>query len=128
MSVELAVHIPAESVSRRNPSSVHNDSGVEWMGDVPGKQEQEPQMNADERRLIALLRHKGREAANQYSYFFIEKHPRNRTRMTLIRRIFTDDSIRAHPRHPRNPRSITFAPEGISDHNKYFYEITQQEA
>jgi len=37
----------------------------------------------------------------------IKSSPRKRTRMTLIKRIFTDYSIRVNPRHPRNPCSVS---------------------
>ncbi len=36
----------------------------------------------------------------------IKSSPRKRTRMTRIKRIFTDFPISANPRHPRNPCSI----------------------
>jgi hypothetical protein len=37
----------------------------------------------------------------------IKSSPRKRTRMTLIKWIFTDYSIRVNPRHPRNPCSTS---------------------
>ncbi|HLB70548.1 MAG TPA: hypothetical protein VJJ51_05840, partial [Candidatus Methanoperedens sp.] len=51
-----------------------------------------------------------------------------KNRKAQIKRIFTHNLIRGHPCHPRNPCSITIAPEGISRHNKYLFEIAQQEA
>ncbi len=72
--------------------------------------EKEPQMNADERRLITSAHRKGRKdrkAQQQSLHSFIEKHPRYRTRITRIGRIFTDNHIRGHPRHPRNLCSIS---------------------
>jgi len=81
---------------------------------VMGFGEKEPQMNADERRLISSAHRKGRndlKASQQSLHFCIKKHPRNSTR---IARIFTDNRIRGHPRHPRNPCSIGFALESKS--------------
>jgi len=77
--------------------------------------EMEPRMNADERRLITSAQRKGRKdrkAQRQSLLFCMGKHPRYRTRMTLIGRIYTDNLIRAHPCHPRNPCSIEHALEG----------------
>ncbi len=57
----------------------------------------EPQINADERRLITSAHRNGRKdrkAQRQYFNFCMEKHPQNRTRMTWIARIFTDTLIR----------------------------------
>ena len=72
--------------------------------------ETEPQVNADERRLIISAHRKGRkdrEALQHSLHFYIEKHTRHRTRMTRIGRIFADNRIRGHPRHPRNLCSIS---------------------
>ena len=77
--------------------------------------ETEPQINADERRLITSGYRKGRKdrkAQQQSLNFCMEKHLRNRTRMTRIARIFADNRIRGHPRHPRNLCSIKLALEG----------------
>ncbi len=79
--------------------------------------EMEPQMNADERRLISSAHRKGRndlKASQQSLHFCIKKHPRNSTRMTRIAQIFMDNRFRRHPRHPRNPCSIGFALESKS--------------
>ncbi len=74
--------------------------------------ETEPQINADERRLITSAhykRQKNHKAQQQSLHFYTDKHPRNRTRMTRIRRIFTDTLIRGHPCHPCNPCSISLS-------------------
>jgi len=80
-----------------------------------GFAEMEPQINADERRLIKSGHCKDRKAQQHHLHFYIEKHPLNRTRMT---RIDTDNLIRGHP---RNPCSITFSPE---DKNSYQWSIS----
>ncbi len=54
--------------------------------------------------------------------------PRNRTRMTLIKRIFTDSFIRANPRHPYNPCSMadSLFEEAPKINKLYSIELTQQ--
>jgi hypothetical protein len=82
--------------------------------------EMEPQMNADERRLITSAHRKGRKdskAQPHYLHIFIDKHPRYRTRMTRIGRIFTDNLISGYQCHPRNPCSITFTTEGKNSYH-----------
>ena len=74
--------------------------------------EMEPQINADERRLITSAHRKGRKAQQQSLHFYVDKHPRHRKRMTRIGRIYTDTLIRGHPCHPHNPCSIKFGQEG----------------
>ena len=89
--------------------------------------EMEPQMNADERRLITSAHRKGRKdrKAQPHSlHIFIDKHPRYRTRMTLIGRIFTDNLIRGYQCHPRNPCSITFSMESKNSYQWSFSLLT----
>ncbi len=93
--------------------------------------ETEPQMNADERRLIASAIRIGREKRDvqrQQLDFFIKKHQLRRTRMTRIGRIFTDNFILGHLCHPRNPCSIRFGPEGKSSYQWSFSLETHKEA
>ncbi|MBU4221681.1 MAG: hypothetical protein KKA10_08685 [Euryarchaeota archaeon] len=94
--------------------------GIEVMVSI----ETEPQINADERRLITSAIRIGREKRDvqrQQLDFFIKKH---QLRRTWIGRIFTDNLIRGHPRHPRNPCSITFSLEGKSSYQWSFSLIT----
>jgi hypothetical protein len=77
-----------------------------------------PQINADERRFVAITHRKGREERKAEQQISL-RTPRRRTRMTRIGRIFTDDLIRAHPCHLCNPCSIAF---------ESFSSIPQQEA
>ena len=92
-----------------------------------------PQMNADERRLIAPSHRKGREErkAEQHKSLSIYKiiRPGTRmTRMTRIKRISTDKPIRAYPCHPRNPCSIVYNSDGKISNLWHFSSITEQEA
>ena len=90
----------------------------------------EPQMNADERRLIASAHRKGREEqkAEPHKSLSINKIIRPGTRMTRIKRIFTDNPIRAHPRHPCNPCSIVFKPDKKISYLWHCYSTTEHEA
>ncbi len=54
------------------------------------KSQKKPQINADERRIIITTHRKERKVEQDPLNFCNEKHPRNRTRMTRIARIFTD--------------------------------------
>ncbi|HLB71316.1 MAG TPA: hypothetical protein VJJ51_09765 [Candidatus Methanoperedens sp.] len=131
MSEELTLKSSGTPALRGKIYPVYKDSGAEWLGALSGKQKQEPQINADERRLITSAHRKGREerkVPQQYLHFCIGEHLRNSTRMTRIGRIYTDNSIREHPRHPRNPCSITFALESIIRQQKCCSVITQQGA
>jgi hypothetical protein len=87
--------------------------------------ETEPQINADERRLIISDHRKDRKAQQHSLNFCMEKHSRNRTRMTRRARIFADNRIRGHP---RNLCSITFALEGKRSYQYSFSLETHKEA
>src|SRR3972149_1892937 len=103
MSEELTLKSSGTPALRGKIYPVYKDSGAEWLGALSGKQKQEPQINADERRLIASVHRK--------------------TGKTQIKRIFIHILTRGHHYRPRNPCSITMAPEEISRHNKYLFEI-----
>jgi hypothetical protein len=85
-----------------------------------------PQMNADERRLIASEREERK--AQQHKSLYIDKIIRPGTRMTQIKQIYTDNPIRAYPCHPRNPCSIVYNLEGKIGNLWHFSSTTEQEA
>ncbi len=106
-SIEMEPQIMAPRVTPMEGVSTYALRGIGVRG------VEKPQgFGIDERRLITSAHRKDRKAQQQSLNFCMEKHLRNRTRMTRIARIFADNRIRGHPRHPRNPCSITFALEG----------------
>ncbi len=82
-----------------------------------------PQMNADERRLIASEREERK--AEQHKSIYIDKIIRPGTR---IKRIFTDNPIRAYPRHPCNPCSIVYNSDEEIRYLWHISSIRKQEA
>jgi len=86
-----------------------------------------PQMNADERRLIAPS-HREERKAEQHKSLYPYKIIRPGTRMTRIKRISTDNPIRAYPCHPRNPCSIVYNSDGKISNLWHFSSTTEQEA
>ncbi len=60
--------------------------------------------------IIASAHCKGREERKTQQHKSLSKYKiiRPGTRMTRIKRIFTDNPIRTHPRHPCNPCSIVY--------------------
>ncbi len=85
-----------------------------------------PQMNADERRLIASEREERK--AEQHKSLYPYKIIRPGTRMTRIGPISTDNPIRAYPCHPCNPCSIVYNLEGKISNLWHFSSTTEQEA
>ena len=72
--------------------------------------EKEPQMNADERRFVTSAH---RKAQQHYLHFNINSHPQNRTRMTRIGRICTDNLIRVIRVPSHFPWKVRIAISGI---------------
>ncbi len=88
-----------------------------------------PQMNAYERRFVAITHRKGRKGPQQNSLSSGEETAyRRRTRMTRIKRIFTDNPIRAYPRHPCNLCSIVYNSNEKIRNLWHFTSIKEQEA
>jgi hypothetical protein len=83
-------------------------------------------MNADERRLIASEREERK--AEQHKSLYPYKIIRPGTRMTRIKRISTDNPIRAYPCHPRNPCSIVYNSDGKISNLWHFSSTTEQDA